>query len=100
MAILEGKRREFLLLFAMVFLCAATVIWVRTNTVKATYLYVQNQKELVKLQQEMQKVRVQWLKQTSPKRLDALAAHLGLNPPKVDQVMQYEKNALTSLANP
>jgi len=92
----EGKKQEFFLLFALVFGLAGAIIWVRTATVKATYLYVQHQKELVKLQQDLQSIRVQWLRLTSPKRLDTLAMQLGLTPPRVDQVMQYEGTRLSS----
>lgn len=83
-------KRDFYILFALIFGFAATVIWVRTATVKDTYLYVQREKEYRKLLQEIQGVRVRWLKLTAPKRLEGLAQTLGLTPPTRNQVLRYE----------
>lgn len=98
MTFLQEKRRELYVLLACIFSLSAGVIWVRTETVKDTYLYVQQEKELRKLQQELQAARVQWLKMTSPKRLDALAQNLGLYPPKIHQILKYESDKLTAVS--
>jgi len=86
------NKRELYGLLAGVFVFSASVIWVRTETVKDTYLYVQQEKELRRVQQELQAARVQWLRFTAPKRLDALALSLGLFPPKIHQILKYEPN--------
>jgi hypothetical protein len=90
MSVLSAKRRDLYALFALVFALAAGVIWIRTATVKDTYLYVQREKEYRRLEQEIQGVRVRWLKLTAPKRLEALAQSLGLMPPNRNQVLKYE----------
>lgn len=81
------------LVFWLVSVCAVAVgvIWVRTATVKATYLYAQQDKELRKNQSRLQRGRVNWLRLTAPARLDALARNLRLFPAKTDQVLKYEK---------
>lgn len=81
------------LVFWLVLVCAVAVgvIWVRTATVKATYLYAQQEKEFRKHQSRIQRARVNWLRLTAPARLDALARNLRLFPAKADQVLKYEK---------
>jgi len=83
-------RRELLLLLFFVFSLAAGVIWIRTLTVKDTYKYVEQERELRKLQQEIQAARVRWLKLTSPKRLEGMARALGLVAPGMHQMLRYE----------
>jgi len=83
-------RRETLCLLAIVFVLSALVIWVRTATVKYTYAYVRQEKELRELQQEIQRIRVRWLKQASPGKLEALAPKLGLFPPRFEQVVRVK----------
>ncbi len=90
MGLLTCDRRELLLWFILTAFAAVGMIWVRTATIKDTYVYVQQERELRTLQQEIQAARVQWLKMTSPKRLEAVAKHLGLVPPKVEQILRYE----------
>jgi hypothetical protein len=85
-----GTRRELYLLCALLFVLAALVTWVRTSTVKDSYLYVQREKEFRAVQQDIQAVRVRWLRLTAPKRLESLAQTLGLAPPKRDQILKYE----------
>jgi hypothetical protein len=99
MTFLQEKRRELYVLLACVFTFSAAVIWVRTATVKDTYLYVQQEKELRRLQQELQAARVQWLKMTAPKRLDALAHNLGLHPPQIHQILKYESDKLSGVSS-
>lgn len=79
-----------LLLACIIASCAVT--WLRIGTVKNTYAYVQNQKELNRLQQELQGERVKWLRLTSPKKLEIMARHLGLAPPKVNQLVRLHTN--------
>lgn len=95
-----GYKRELYCLLALVFAFSAAVIWVRTETVKDTYLYVQQEKELKRLQQELQAARVQWLRLTAPKRLDAIAQGIGLQPPKINQILKYEPDATAENATP
>lgn len=81
--------REIAFSSIVLFILCAAVIWVRTLTVKETYVYVRLEKEARQLEQDVQAVRMQWLKQTSPKRLDALAESLGLKAPELQQVLKY-----------
>ncbi len=87
---LGSLRKETLYWLSCLFILATAIIWVRTETVKATYEYVQKDKALRKLQQEVQAERVRWLKQTAPGRLEALAADLGLAAPTMDQVVRMK----------
>ncbi len=84
-------RLELILWLVLVCALAIGVIWVRTATVKATYLYGQQEKEVRKQQSRTQRARVNWLRLTAPARLDALARNLRLFPAKSDQVLKYEK---------
>jgi hypothetical protein len=93
------KNREVFASFALVFVLSAAVIWVRTETVKVTYAYVQSEKDLKKIQQELQAARVQWLKFTTPKRLDAMAQSLGLYPPKIRQILKYDFDQIAAENN-
>lgn len=68
---------------------AASVVWVRTSTVKATYQYVQHEGELRGVEQEIRKLRVKWLKMTSPRKLEAMAPALGLVAPTKNQSRRY-----------
>ncbi len=87
--------RESYCWLLLLFLLSAGMIWVRTVTVRDTYRYVQQEKELKRLQQELQAARVTWLKLTAPKKLDALAARLNLAPPRLSQVLRYEPDKAT-----
>jgi len=87
---LSGTRRELIALFVAIFLAAGGVIWIRTLTVKDTYLYVQKEKEFRRLEQDIQASRVHWLRLTTPKRLEMLAHNLGMFPPTMNQELQYE----------
>jgi len=84
------KLETFAWLGVLIALCGA-VVWVRTSTVKATYLYVQQEKELAGIGQQIQDFRIRWLKLTSPKRLEALAAKFELFPPDPNQRVQYNR---------
>lgn len=81
---------EVFFLFFWVFLIAGIVIWVRTTTVKNTYQYVETQKEVKMLEQEIQLQRVKWLKLTSTKRLETLAATMGLGAPRLEQIAKLQ----------
>src|SRR5688572_3837753 len=85
-----GNRREILLLLGVTFVLAAAVVWVRTATVRDTYVFVQQEREYRKLRQEIQSARVRWLRLTSPKRLDSMARGLGMAPPRMEQILKYE----------
>ena len=81
---------ELYMLVALVVLAAALNIWVRTATVKDAYYYVQQEKELRKLQREVQNNRVQWLHATTPERLKKFAYSLNLHPPAMNQLLKYQ----------
>lgn len=83
------NKLETLTWFGVLFALCAAVVWVRTATVKATYHYVQQEKELGLIGQQVQDLRIRWLKLTSPKRLEALARELDLHPPDPQQRAQY-----------
>jgi hypothetical protein len=86
---------ETLCWFVLLFLVSGLVVWVRTSTVKATYEYVQHEKELARLGNEIQGFRIRLLKLTSPKRLESLAKRFELNPPDGNQRIQhFPKGAL------
>jgi hypothetical protein len=90
MTISAVARREIYFLFGFVFIFAGLVIWIRTETVKDTYVYVKQEKDFRKLQQEIQAIRVRWLRQTAPRRLEVLAKNLHLSPPTMEQILKYE----------
>lgn len=85
---------------SLILALAAGVIWIRTATVRDTYAFVQKERELRKLQQEIQAARVRWLKLTSPKRLEAMAKALNLQPPKIEQVLKYEPEKAVATVYP
>lgn len=97
---MANHRREILILSSLVVMLAAGVIWVRTSTVKATYQFVQEEREYRRLQQEIQAGRVRWLKLNSPRRLEMMARELGLGPPKIQQVLKYEPEKNAAVAVP
>lgn len=89
------RKLETLFWFILFFAVSGLVVWVRTSTVKATYEYVQHEKELARLGNEIQNSRIRLLKLTSPKRLEAMAKRFELNPPDANQRIQhYPKGAL------
>lgn len=85
----KPKYEVFFLLW-IIFLVSAAVIWVRTTTVKSTYDYVETQREVKNLEQEIQLQRVKWLKLTSTKRLETLAASIGLASPNLNQIAKLQ----------
>jgi hypothetical protein len=88
-------RHEVIFWLFTLFSLSTVVIWIRTATVKETYHFVQQQRELKAMQQELQAARVHWLKLTAPKRLDSLAERLHLAPPRLSQVLKYEPDKAT-----
>lgn len=68
---------------------SAAVIWLRIAVVKSTYDFVRQEKELHSLQNDVQKLRLQWLKATNSRHLESLANTLGLAPPAVHQTLRY-----------
>ena len=85
-----NARREMVLgLLLLAFLCAG-LIWIRTETVKQTYHYVDQEKEYRALQQDIQAIRMRWSKVTSPRRLESLAKTLNLNPVPLNRILKYE----------
>lgn len=97
---LSGTKYETGVLLFVVFALSSGIIWVRTATVKDTYRFVQSEKELRKLQQDIQAVRVRWLKMTSPGKLESLAQTLELTPPRIDQVLRYRIRGNAELEMP
>ena len=86
-------RGEFFLLLLLLVSVASAVIWVRTATVRETYAFVQQEKILKALREETQNLRLKWVKTTSPKRLEALAPGLGLQPPTLNQRLKISSKA-------
>jgi hypothetical protein len=84
-----SSRREAFLLACVVVTLAAAVIWIRTATVRETYLYVRQEKELRKLDEAIQSVKVKWVRATAPGKLETLASSLGLSAARMDQVVSY-----------
>lgn len=85
-------RGETLVLLSLVVSLSGVVIWVRTLTVKSTYQYVQQEKELVKIQQELQMARVRWLKSLNSTRLKGLADQFELQAPTIEQRLKTSLN--------
>jgi hypothetical protein len=85
------KRREVFYLCVLLACLAASIIWVRTATVKATYLYVAREKELKLIEIDAQEARLRWLKMTTPRRLENLAGSLGLQAPNLQQIQKMSK---------
>jgi hypothetical protein len=83
------KKKETLSWLGLFFALCGGVVWIRTATVKATYHYVQQEKELTGIGHQMQEFRIRWLKLTSPKKLEALALKMDLFPPTENQRVQY-----------
>jgi len=100
MSLLTADRRELLLWFSLTAIVAVAMIWMRTATIKETYVFVQHERELRTLQQEIQAARVRWLTMTSPKKLEATATRLGLVPPKTEQILRYEPENTSQNAIP
>lgn len=92
---LQSIQSQIVALATACVIAACAVTWMRIATVKHTYTYVQNQKEVNRLQQELQAERVRWLQLTSPKKLETLARHLSLAPPKVDQILKFNNTPKT-----
>lgn len=86
---MNPRKLETLFWFLLFFAASGLVVWIRTSTVKATYEYVQNEKELARLGNEIQNARIRLLKLTSPKRLEAMAKRFELNPPDPNQRIQH-----------
>lgn len=83
------KLRLGFLAFTIVIVCA-TLVWIRTVTVETTYAFVQQEKELHHLKQEIQSLRIEWLKLTAPDRLEALAENRKLVRPTSKQIFRYD----------
>jgi hypothetical protein len=84
------RKIETLAWFGVFFVLCGMVVWVRTSTVKATYQYVQHEKELSSVASEIQGDRIRWLKLTAPKKLEALAEKFELSPADSNQRIQYQ----------
>ena len=85
----QSLRKEIWTLLFFLCVVALSVIWVRTATVKKTYEYVQHEKELRQLEQEIQALRIEWLKWTAPEKLEGLAQKRELQRPDPQQVYRY-----------
>jgi hypothetical protein len=94
MLLTKSEKREFVFLSFFLFLTAVSVIWVRTATVKGTYRYVQSEKEFRRLREAAQSDRVEWLRVTAPRKLEKIAAQLGLASPTISQVLKYNSPKL------
>ncbi len=87
-----GKRRHKrapLLLSFTLFCLMAGVIWVRTVVVKETYHFVRQEKLHHLFQEEIQGLRLQWVRLTDNRKLQLMAERLGLVPPNPGQRFRY-----------
>lgn len=84
-------RRKLVFPFCLVVLLSAGVIWTRTSTVRETYQFVQNEKQLKVTKQDIQTLRVKWTRLTAPYRLMQYARDLRLGPPQISQTVKYSK---------
>lgn len=82
-------RKETSGLLALLIVLSAAVIWIRILTVKETYAYVRAEKELRKMEQELQTARLKLIKVTAPSRLQNRAEELGLAVPQMNQVIKW-----------
>ncbi len=82
--------KEFTTLLVSVFILAAILVWILALTVKSSYQFVGQERQYRQLEQEMQALRVRWLKITSPKKLESIAAQLGLEPAKLGQNLKLQ----------
>jgi len=89
------KKSEIAILMAILFFSSSAVIWIRTANVKATYDFVQKEKELQQLKNEAQELRVKWARLTAPQRLESLSSQLGMSAPKFNQTLKYSEKSGT-----
>src|SRR5262245_61255628 len=82
-------RKETSVLLACLIVLSASVIWIRILTVKETYAYVRGEKELRKMEQDIQEQRLKLVKLTAPSRLQNKADDLGLGVPRINQVVKW-----------
>ncbi len=87
-----NSKKEFTTLLVSVFILAAILVWIRALTVKSSYQFVGQERQYRQLEQEMQALRVRWLKITSPKKLESIAAQLGLEPAKLGQNLKLQSS--------
>lgn len=76
---------EFILWLLATVVVSGIIIWVRIETVKNTYQYVQREKELQRLEVQLQSEKVRWLRMTHPSRLEELAKKLSMVAPTLSQ---------------
>lgn len=81
-----------LILCAAVFLCSANLVWCRTHVVKLTYEYAEHQKRLREILQETQKLKIKWLRLTTPHQIEKFAKAHDLHAPKIHQIFKYERS--------
>ncbi|MBY0369564.1 hypothetical protein K2X33_02685 [bacterium] len=92
--LIPQTRSETLAWLCLLFALSGAVVWVRTATVKSTYHYVQQEKEIASVTQQLQDFRIRWLRLTAPKRLESLAPKFELAPTRPNQRVQYVKGAV------
>ncbi|MSP18816.1 MAG: hypothetical protein EXR74_04520 [Bdellovibrionales bacterium] len=90
----ENPKKEFTTLLVSVFILAVILVWIRALTVKSSYQFVGQERQYRQLEQDMQALRVRWLKITSPKKLESIAAQLGLEPAKPGQNLKLQPSTL------
>lgn len=80
-------KAERALLLLCLFLSATGTIWLRTANVKATYRYVELEKNLSEIEKDTQILRIKRVKLTSPRRLEEIAKTQGLGPAGRGQII-------------
>lgn len=86
----KAQRTETAACLLALALLSFTLVRVRTATVRETYRFVQLDRERKKLEEELAALKARWARDTSPRRLEALASQLGLVAPRNGQVLRYE----------
>jgi sensor domain CHASE-containing protein len=85
-------RTEIQLHLFIIFLISLGVIWIRTATIQSTYQYVEREKKLGLVSQQVQSHRMRLAQMTSPRALQKLADHLELAPATQAQVYRWENS--------
>lgn len=86
-----GIKVQIRLLLVIIFTLSAVLIWLRTASVQMIYDYYREDKSYRKLEQEYHSLKNQWLKETSPQKLEFLAKKLSLSAPSTSQNIRYNR---------
>lgn len=82
-------KKETGISIAFLITLAAAVVWVRTLTVKETYAFVKNERELRAAEEALQFQRLRLVRATAPAKLQVRAENIGLAVPLPEQVVKW-----------